>query len=742
MKLITHLKYVAMKTQLITLLTIMSVVALADGLEVKEDDSTIMLHRGVHDLEIQKEGFRFSVHRNGKQLLAAHEVAGLVLLKSPVARARIMNVYGDSVAIAVTNRIGIAATVGIRFYDNCLKFSVTFVDEDIRGSVFFSTQGVTPAFGLSDHAAYRKDPSTEVTGYSSNYFGALSDGKPSRLTSNFVISPANEVAFVNMEPSKKIVAVSEAEWKQGSVYVHSLPALYYFTGGAKEIYKDYLDARNREGYSVYKPKYEWFGVGWEAFGALGWETNHQTVRENVDTYLKSGYPLDWVVVGSGFWPNHEDRLLATTSFGVWDNEKYPDPEGFIAYYKQLGLKVILGLRIAFIPNGLFTQEGLEHGYFIQKDGKPRLFKVNFPKSDCYLLDGNNPEAVAWYLALCEKWLAYGIDGFKEDLFGYEIGDFDDDKLDAVNRGLMDKGVYVMGRNGYLGSPMDLHRYDDFNFNQNQDRGPVNGLAFSYSGFPYTYPDIVGGTGLAGDRFGKIDQEKLRIYLMRNAQYASLNPAMSFGFGVWQLQDDQVAEVCLDAAKRHHALQPYIFDAALKAYETGFPYPLTPLPLAFEDDTVTFDRENNQKRGYQWMIGESLMAYPLYGDDYDTTDRRDVYLPQGVWIDYDGGDKYEGPMMLKNFEIPVDKTPLFVGGKGFVVEQVENTLQARLYDVGFAGHITFRHKDGLSRSVIDIRQPPSRKSIVMDVTTGKKIRPEWERHALQFAMEVGHHYVIE
>ena len=35
---------------------------------------------------------------------------------------------------------------------------------------------------------------------------------------------------------------------------------------------------------------------------------------------------------------------------------------------------------------------------------------------------------------------------------------------------------VMGRNAYLGSPADIHRINDFNFDQTQDRGPVTGLA--------------------------------------------------------------------------------------------------------------------------------------------------------------------------------------------------------------------------------------------------------------------------
>ena len=59
------------------------------------------------------------------------------------------------------------------------------------------------------------------------------------------------------------------------------------------------------------PKYEWFGVGWEAWGALAWDTNQRTVIENVSRYLDLGFPLRWMVIGSGFWPRHEPRFHAT-----------------------------------------------------------------------------------------------------------------------------------------------------------------------------------------------------------------------------------------------------------------------------------------------------------------------------------------------------------------------------------------------------------------------------------------------
>ena len=298
----------------------------------------------------------------------------------------------------------------------------------------------------------------------------------------------------------------------------------------------------------------------------------------------------------------------------------------------------------------------------------------------------------------------------------------------------------MGRNGYLGSPMDIHRFEDFNYNQNQDRGPVNGLAYSYSGFPYTYPDIVGGTGLSNNQFGKMPKEKLSIYLMRYARYASVNPSLAFGFGVWELNDPQVLKVCLESAKMHHALQPYIYSAAVKTFETGFPYALTPLPLAFETDKETFNRENNKVHGYQWMMGEALMATPLYGHDYDKVHKRDIYLPKGNWIDYDNGTIYKGPIMLKDFDMPVEKTPLFVGGNGFVVEQQNGKLYARVYPVDFSGDVIFSHKNG-SKSQIELKKSTKVKTVT-DLTIKREVKATVVKHALQFEFFAGHNYKIE
>jgi alpha-glucosidase (family GH31 glycosyl hydrolase) len=526
-----------------------------------------------------------------------------------------------------------------------------------------------------------------------------------------------------------------------------MPALYYFIGSPEEIYAAYLQARNREGYGVYRPKYEFFGVGWEAFGALGWKTNEKTVTENVERYLELGYPLEWMVVGSGFWPNEDPDLCATTSFGMWDKMRYPDPKRFVDGFKRRGLKFFLGLRISFIADGPYSAEGVAKGYFLKENGAAKAWQLGFPKRPAYLLDGANPEAVKWYVGLCQKWLDYGVDGFKEDLFTYKVANMREGNIDAVNQALMDKGVFIMGRNGYLGSACDVHRIEDFNFDQNQDRGPINVLAYAYSGFPYAYPDILGGTFGEGRKMPPLNDPRLQNYMMRVAQFDAVNPCMAVGMGPWNFGSSQVEKVMLAAAQLHGRLHPYIYSAAIDAFETGFPWTLTPLPLAFPDDPQVYGRENTAVRGYQWMLGPSLLACPLYGNDYATATTRDVYLPAGKWMDYDTGEIHTGPKLLQGFALPPGKTPLFVGGKGVVVmrELPGQRLRAAVYPVAPRGFTyRFTHRDGTTRSTIAGANTGWADLQVVDTTANQPVAFEQDgkTHAIWFEFTPGHNYRVE
>src|ERR1017187_4036932 len=103
-----------------------------------------------------------------------------------------------------------------------------------------------------------------------------------RIGSNFAIYPKQNFAFLVWDPTTKIVRSTATECVQGSRRVESEVRFTIFTGTPREIYRQFLESRNQYGYPVLKPKYEYFGVGWEAYGALAWDTNYKTVTANVD----------------------------------------------------------------------------------------------------------------------------------------------------------------------------------------------------------------------------------------------------------------------------------------------------------------------------------------------------------------------------------------------------------------------------------------------------------------------------
>ncbi len=719
-------------------------------------------------IHILMDGFRYQFLRpNGDTIVPNHENSGLQfgsvsdidltqsapdldsLLKGrsiDVVTSRYIGRTDDKVTFEVINTIGDTAIVGIIPGLNRVRLSVSPKKEGLY-AITGRTGGISPVFGLADHGGLGRT-TTDVTGFTSEYFGARTapalQHLEGRLISNFIIAPRIGFATVNVEPRKKIVRVLHDENAQGSSASREMTSLYYFFGDPKTIYHEFLDVRNLEGYPFMKPKYAMFGVGWEAFGALGWTTSAKTVEENIRTYLDLGYPLKWMVIGSGFWPGHKPELWGTTSFGMWNKDLYPDPKAFINYFKDKGLTVLLGLRIAFKQGNPFALEAESNGFLItDNDGKP----VNFQdrgRGETYLLDFENPEAVQWYVDKCQLWMDYGVDGFKEDLMFFLNKLERDDKVDPVNQALMKRGVYIMGRNMYLGSPVDLHRFNDFNFYESQDRGPINGLAFGYSGYPYVYPDIVGGTKVWEElEKNNVSEDLVANYMMRYAQYASVHPSMAFGYGPWSLNRLDVIEVTRNAANLHNRLHPYIYSYAIEAYNTGFPYTFTPLPLAYPDDESVYQLANTERRSYQWLLGESLMATPLYGDDFATSQTRHIYLPEGAWIDYDNGQKYVGPKTLYNYYLPVDKTPLFVGGKGILIEEYFERMFAHIYPIKQKTSMKFNFKDGgYSEIFIDVQSWENDLTQVINLTTETIITADIRNGIIIFPLEKGCDYLVQ
>ncbi|WP_187143096.1 TIM-barrel domain-containing protein [Terriglobus albidus] len=702
---------------------------------------TRLQHQGL-TFHLDESSGRYGFAAGAGDIVLPDSSAGVLLGGEPVRFKRV-NATSSTVSLEGGTPSGKHMSLKVTFSAHCadLEASVAEPGAELR----FQTSGASPAYGLADHAVYRAKYekaggqwfTTDVTGFSDDAF--LSGQGISRLVSNFVIYPKQQFAELLIDPTTKIVHTSAQQIVQGVKRAPAKVHLYYFFGDPHAIYAEYLRVRRAAGYKVEMPKYQAFGVGWEAFGALGWETNTNTVRDSVDRYLKDGYPLTWMVIGSGFWPAEPDTMHETTSFGYWDKTKYPDPKALIQHFRDEGLAVMLGLRITFIVGGPYSDEGVKHGYFLTENGQAKVYKGGWPKLPYYLLDAHNPAALDWYMGLVKKWQDYGINGWKEDFYGYGgYEDLRDDKVDPTNGRLFAQKQLIIERNGYLSSNGDLHRINDFNYNQQQDRGPVNALAFAYSGFPYVYPDIVGGT-FGENHFSTNRTPKMEAYMMRNARWASLHASMGMGEPPWSFRKE-VSDVMLASAQFHARIVPYLYSNARKANADGYPWTMTPLPIAFPSDANVHGRENSTTRGYEWLIGDAMLAAPLYGDDYLSATTRDIYLPEGRWMDYDTGKIYEGKQTLKDFEMPAKKTPVFIGGSGVTLEKINGETRICVYPIAKASTVQLTLPE--SEQVIAVKVPAIRSIATVKVTSsGAAVATRTDGHAITFVPRAGASYVL-
>jgi hypothetical protein len=723
----------------------LSLLAACTAGAAQESQHRIVLSSGGLVFTAEMDSFRYGFELDGKTVVGMDDRAGVMLAGSPVDVHPEQSCLASHCVFLGTGVAGrkIRITVDLTRHHAVLLAEPEQTGDEVR----FVTAGAAPAFGLADHAVEQntfstlkdKQFSTDVTGFADDEF--LSGQGRTRLVSNFLIYPKQHFAELLIDPFTKVVSTSGAHIVQGVVHAGGSVPMHYFFGTSHEIYAEYLKARNQAGFKVFTPKYEAFGVGWEAFGALGWETNQATDRESVDRYLALGYPLRWIVIGSGFWPPSKE-MHETTSFGLWDKSKYPDPGELMRHFHDEGLKTMLGLRITFITNGPYSEEGVRKEFFIMKDGNAQVFTGGWPKSPYYLLDAHNAKALDWYMGLVKRWSDYGVDGYKEDFYGYGGYGLRDDKVDPTNNRLMAQGKLIIERNGYLSSNGDLHRINDFNYNQDQDRGPVNSLSLAYSGFPLVYPDIVGGT-FGEDHFSTQRTPRMETYMMRNAQWAALHSSMGMGEPPWSFSS-RVAKVMLSAAKLHARIAPYLFSNARQFAEDGYPWTMTPLPIAFPDDPQVYGRENATNRGYEWMIGDAMLATPLYGNDYDKANARDIYLPAGQWMDFDTGKIYEGKQMLESFEMPVEKTPLFIGGSGVTIEEIGGSVRACIYPVAKAATVSLTLPENpmaFSVKVHGLEAGVAWSNVSVTNQSGKKVATVLIAHGFSFLPKPGETYEV-
>ena len=689
---------------------------------------------GESRMVIQPGGFRFGfTGAEGATRAPMHAKAGLRLDGQPVAVAETDS--GSEGRFTVTTTGGLKARVSVAASEGLVSITVAPQKEGAC-TIDLSLGGMPVAYGLGDTGGWngglnlvREKP----VEYKLNH-----NGGSHRWLSSFVIFPGNRLAGVVFGRDGKRIILGPGAYTM-SVNAAGPVTFHYLLGDMPTVYRNYRSLLTANGYPHVKPKFRLFELGWESWAALGYQTAAETVLKSVANFQAKGYPIRWAVTGSGFW----EEGGTTTSFGKF-GKKFPDPADFKKKLNERDVKWMIGLRTNFVlPGGPHIPKskkrdfnlkgkffngnplstvGVEKGHFLRGESGKLLEKTSpwFPIVPCYLLDGRKAAAVDWYANLYKQW---SIDGIKEDTM-MNMGSDLLGIFDAPVARLADEGALVMARCGSFSAPGTLLRINDTHVGDMTKRTPINYLHYAACGAPNVYSDTVGFRQMKGYSEKVVRQG----WLM--ALTAGLSVAEDPFF--WTAEQQAVFKNPIDF---HYRFGPYLYDAAMKSYETGYPATMTPLGVAYPDDEDALVPPH-----YQWMAGESLLCAPLV-KNYQSG-KMDIYLPEGIWFDYDKGKKYEGPQMLRDFAMPVEKTPCFVGGKGVLVtrESDDAPLRAKIFPVDTPSkEFTFHHPDGTSVSTVRLRSGGD--AGVWNAGTGKAVSFEVapDSGAISFVLQPGIDY---
>ena len=144
-------------------------------------------------------------------------------------------------------------------------------------------------------------------------------------------------------------------------------------------------------------------------------------------------------------------------------------------------------------------------------------------------------------------------------------------------------------------------------------------------------------------------------------------------------------------KLKSALIPYTYTIAHQAV-TGLPM-VRAMFLDYPNDFT-----HGKATAYQFMYGPYFLVAPIYQstkmDKQGNDIRNNIYLPEGLWVDYFTGEQYNGNVVLNSFDASIWKLPVFVKKGAIIpmanpnnnVQQIDQHL--RIYELYPYGKTSF------------------------------------------------------
>ena len=387
------------------------------------------------------------------------------------------------------------------------------------------------------------------------------------------------------------------------------------------------------------------------------------VNDICDRLRQEHYPCDVIHLDTGWF---RTDWLCEWKFNP---ERFPDPKAFIKRLADNGFKVSLW-QLPYIASGAEQIDEAKKNKYISQPTKEEDSSTggasNFSALDyAGTIDFTYPKATDWYKnQLLKPLLEMGVKCIKTD-FGENIHmdhkyhAMEPERLNNIYALLYQRAAYevtkevtgdgiVWARAAWAGCQRyPLHWGGDSESSWAGLAGSLKGgLHFGLSGFAFWSHDVPGFHSTPNFMNSPLRED---VYV-RWTQFGVFSSHMryhgSFKREPWHYPN--IAPIVKRWWKLRYQLIPYIIEQGELSCQSGYPM-LRALIFHHPHDRQCWHIDD------EYYFGSEFLVCPVMNSD----NRRDIYLPEGLWANFFTGERLEGGRWYYNVEVPLNEMPVFV-----------------------------------------------------------------------------------
>ncbi len=386
----------------------------------------------------------------------------------------------------------------------------------------------------------------------------------------------------------------------------------------------------------------------------------EEVNDICDHLRKEHYPCDVIHLDTGWF---RTDWLCEWKFNP---ERFPDPKGFIQKLKKKGFRVSLW-QLPYVAKGAEQFEVAKANQYIAPLLKEQASEgSNFSALDyAGTIDFTYDKAVEWYKnKLLKPLLDMGVTCIKTD-FGENIHldavyhSMTPERLNNLYALLYQKAAFeitkevtgdgiIWARAAWAGCQrFPLHWGGDSASSWDGMAGSLKGgLHFGLSGFAFWSHDVPGFHSIPDFMNSPINPQ---VYV-RWTQFGVFTSHIRY-HGTCKREPwhyPEIAPIIKRWWKLRYRLIPYIIQQSEMACQSGWPIV----------QALIFHHPNDRQCWHiddEYYFGNEFLVCPVMNDK----GIRDIYLPDGEWINFFTGERMEGGKWYDAVKTPLDLMPVFV-----------------------------------------------------------------------------------